>query len=347
MNVHVSFKAGKTPDIAREIQTHIQKLQRRLRVFKPDMVHFHALIDQESGQRYSVSLNLRLPTGQVAAQQSGANLLTIIKSAFADLLSQISKHKELLRRRWRHKRVQGVLEVEPPEMPAVSATSHEAQGDQAPQNGELEKWLSTNLTALKSFIEHELQYRISAGELRRDQITPEEVMDEAVLSALSHENGRAALLPSDRWFQRLALQAVRRLVRASSDIGNLSLDDPAGTENVVGDVDNVLRHLPPDEAPPEEILIGNLGEPSPEQLVATEEMVGQLDAVLREVSSLDREAFVLYALEGFTVDEISRLVGRPPEQVRQAIRKARQQVERKLPPQNDLKRSLLGRSRVA
>src|SRR5258708_38459003 len=344
MNVHVSLKAGKTPDIAREIQTHIQKLQRRLRVFKPDMVRVQALIDQESGQRYSVSLNLRLPTGQVAAQQSGANLLTIIKSAFADLLSQISKHKELLRRRWRHKRVQGVLEVEPPEMPAVSATSHEAQGDQAPQNGELEKWLSTNLTALKSFIEHELQYRISAGELRRDQITPEEVMDEAVLSALSHENGRAALLPSERWFRRLALQGVRRLVRASWDMGNLSLDDPAGTENVVGDVDNVLRHLPPDEAPPEEILIGNLGEPAPEQLVATEEMVGQLDAVLREVSSLDREAFVLYTLEGFTIDEISRLVGRPPEQVRQAIRKARQQVERKLPPQNDLKRPLLVRS---
>ncbi len=254
MNVHVSFKAGKTPDIEHEIQNHIQKLQRRLRVFKPDLVHFHALIDQESGQRFSVSLNLRLPTGQVAAQQSGANLLTIIKSAFADLLSQISKHKELLRRRWRHKRVQGVLEVEQPEIPAVSATPHEAQGDQVPQNGELEKWLSTNLTALKSFIEHELQYRVSTGELRPDQITPDEVMDEAVLSALSHENGRAALLPSDRWFQRLALQAVRRLVRANADIGNLSLDDPAGTENAVGNVDNVLRHLPADEAPPEDSM---------------------------------------------------------------------------------------------
>src|SRR5260370_2149089 len=245
MNVHVSFKAGKTPDIAREIQTHIQKLQRRLRVFKPDMVHIHALIDEESGQRYSVSLNLRLPTGQVAAQQSGANLLTIIKSAFADLLSQISKHKELLRRRWRHKRVQGVLEVEPPEMPAVSATSHEAQGDQAPQNGELEKWLSTNLTALKSFIEHELQYRISAGELRRDQITPEEVMDEAVLSALSHEHGRAALLPSDRWFQHHALQAVRGLVRGRSDICDHSLDDPSRTEHVGARLDNVLPTIPP------------------------------------------------------------------------------------------------------
>jgi RNA polymerase sigma factor (sigma-70 family) len=253
----------------------------------------------------------------------------------------------LLRGRWRHKRVRGLREAVP-EISAVSATApHEGEGDQVPQNGELDKWLSTNLTSLKSFIEHEVQYRISTGELRRDQITPEEVMDEAVLSALSHESGRAALLPSERWFQRLALQAIRRLVAANADTGNLSLDDPAGTENAVGDMDNVLRHLPPDAAPPEEILIGNLGEPSPEQLVATEEMVGQLDAVLREVSSLDREAFVLYTLEGFTIDEISRLVGRPPEQVRQAIRKARQQVERKLPPQNDLKRSLLGRSRVA
>ncbi len=347
MNVHVSFKAGKTPDIEREIQNHIQKLQRRLRVFKPDLVHFHALIDHESGQRFSVSLNLRLPSGQVAAQQSGTSLLTIIKSAFADLLSQISKHKELLRGRWRHKRERGVIEVAEPESAASADARSRAQSDQVPQNGELEKWLSTNLAALKNFIEHELQYRISTGELRRDQITPEEVMDEAVLSALSHENGRAALLPSDRWFQRLALQAIRRLVGATAETGNFSLDDPAGTENAVGDADNILRHLPPDEAPPEEILIGNLGDPSPEQLLATEEMVGQLDAVLREVGALEREAFVLYTLEGFTIDEISRLVGQPPEQVRQAIRKARQHVERKLPPQNDLKRPLLGRSRVA
>src|SRR5258708_15404748 len=138
MNVHVSFKAGKTPDIEREIQTHIQKLQRRLRVFKPDLVHVHALIDQESGQRYTVSLNLRLPSGQVSAQQSGTNLLTIIKAAFTDLLSQISKHKDLLRRRWRQKRARGLREVSEPEAAAGSAENPtQGQELQVPQNGEL------------------------------------------------------------------------------------------------------------------------------------------------------------------------------------------------------------------
>ena len=36
MNVHVSYKAGKTPDVEREFKHQIQKLERRLQVFKPD-----------------------------------------------------------------------------------------------------------------------------------------------------------------------------------------------------------------------------------------------------------------------------------------------------------------------
>jgi DNA-directed RNA polymerase specialized sigma24 family protein len=76
-------------------------------------------------------------------------------------------------------------------------------------------------------------------------------------------------------------------------------------------------------------------------------MVDQLDVVLREVQAQDREAFVLYTLEGFTVDEISRLAGRPAEQVRQSIHDARTHIQQKLPTQNQLRRSLLLHSRVA
>jgi DNA-directed RNA polymerase specialized sigma24 family protein len=68
---------------------------------------------------------------------------------------------------------------------------------------------------------------------------------------------------------------------------------------------------------------------------------------LREVRPEDREAFVLFTLEGFTVEEISRLAGRPADQVRQSIRHARSQVQQKLPAQNQLRQSLLQHSRVA
>src|SRR4029077_10013088 len=103
MNVHVSYKAGKTPDVEHEFQHQLQKLQRRLHVFKPDLVNFHAIVEQENSRSASTSLNLRLPSGQMAAQKSGENALAAVKSAFADLMSQVTKHKELLRGHWTRK----------------------------------------------------------------------------------------------------------------------------------------------------------------------------------------------------------------------------------------------------
>ena len=103
MNVHVSYKAGKTPDIEREFQHQIQKLEPRLQVFKPDLVHLHATVAQGNDRSTSTSLNLRLPSGQIAAQSSGEDGIAATKAAFGDLISQLTKHKELLRGHWTRK----------------------------------------------------------------------------------------------------------------------------------------------------------------------------------------------------------------------------------------------------
>src|SRR5438046_10624219 len=102
MNVHISYKTGKTPEIEREFQHQLQKLQPRLQVFKPERVHFHAIIDKQNGHAVTTSLNLRLASGQLAVQESGENIVAAIKAAFTDLLSQITRQKALLRGRSHH-----------------------------------------------------------------------------------------------------------------------------------------------------------------------------------------------------------------------------------------------------
>jgi RNA polymerase sigma factor (sigma-70 family) len=168
-----------------------------------------------------------------------------------------------------------------------------------------------------------------------------------MVSALSHEDGRAILLSPESWFHRLALQAVRRLIKSNADTGTFSLDAPAGKQNVTGSDENVLQYHQPDDSLPEESVIGDAAARTPEEIFSSEEMVAQLDIVLHEVNTRDREAFVLYTLEGFTVDEISRLTDHPPEQVRKSIQHAREWVRQKLPEQNQFRSSLLHRSRVA
>jgi RNA polymerase sigma factor (sigma-70 family) len=349
MNVHVSYKAGKTPEVEREFQHQVQRLGRRLHVFKPDLIHLHALVNQEHSRIISWSLNLRLPSGQMAVQRSGDNPVSTVKAAFADLVAQVTKHKELLRGDWRRRAgskstsdsVGAAIQppAAPPQKPVAAVKPSRGNG--------VEAWISVNLPALRVFVEKELQVRAGNGQIRDGQVTSEEVIDEVMVSALSHEDSRAVLLTPESWFHRLALQAIRRLIKSNADTGDLSLDAPARTQNVTGSDENILQYHQPDDRLREENVIVDASARTPEQIFADEEMVSQLDLILHEVKTADREAFVLYTLEGFTVEEISRLAGRPPEQVRKSIQHARERIQQHLPEENQYRKSLLRRSRVA
>jgi RNA polymerase sigma factor (sigma-70 family) len=212
---------------------------------------------------------------------------------------------------------------------------------------DVELWLSANLRKLEEFIDQEINFQVESDRIREDQITREEVIDEVIVSALSHEGGKMELLSPEGWFHRLAVQAIRRLIHDNADTANISLDAPAGIQNVTGSDENVLQYHQPDDSLPEESIIRDESVRTPEEIMAGDEMVAQLDLVLGGVKAGDREAFVLYTLEGFTVEEISRLAGRSAEQVRQSIHDARVHIQQKLPTQNQLRKSLLHHSRVA
>lgn len=356
MNVHISYKAGKTPDVEREFQHQLQKLQRRLQVFKPELVHFHAIIELEKGHSARTSLNLRLPSGQMAAQKSGENVLAAIKNSFNDLLSQVGKHKELLRGNWNWKgrRAQGkrpATATVPFEQTIASVQAPSPQSQPQSQadgeNGDIASWINANLQQLERFVDRELRYRQATGQIRGGQISREEVIDELIVSALSREEEKPDDLSLESWLYRMALRAMRRLAHANADTANVSLDAPAGTQNVTGSDENVLQYHQPDDSIREESLIRDENVRTPEEIFASEEMVAQLDSVLREVRAADREVFVLHALEGFTVPEIARITDLPPDRIRHSIQHARDRIRRDLPPQNELRQSLLRHSRVA
>ncbi len=100
MNVHISYRLHKTPALEKELQHQIEKLRKRLQAFRPELIHLKGMVEEPSApEGASVSLNLRLPSGQMAAQASAATANTAIKIAFDDLLQQLNKHKEQLRSR--------------------------------------------------------------------------------------------------------------------------------------------------------------------------------------------------------------------------------------------------------
>src|SRR5436309_973798 len=107
MNVHFTYKVTKSPDIEQDINRQIEKLNKRLQVFRPELVHLKGLVEQNSAREgTTVSLNLRLPSGQMAAHESAPNATSALKAAFDDLFNQITRHKDLLRNshRWKRRR---------------------------------------------------------------------------------------------------------------------------------------------------------------------------------------------------------------------------------------------------
>jgi DNA-directed RNA polymerase specialized sigma24 family protein len=76
-------------------------------------------------------------------------------------------------------------------------------------------------------------------------------------------------------------------------------------------------------------------------------MVNLVEAALRNATREEREAFILYAIEGFTVEEISATTDLPPVHVRRSIEQARELVQKAVPAGSKFRAKLLQHSKIA
>lgn len=347
MNVHISYKTAKAPKFEKEFKHHIQKLQRRLQVFRPELVHLHGIVEQNSTREGTVvSLNLRLPSGQMAAQKSGPTAMAALKSCFTDLLSQLNKHKDQLRGQQRKKLRRSIRERQLPPVPfeQTFAAVHPA----TVSNQDVRTWVNANLARLESFVERELRYRQALGMLTRDQVTKEEVIDEVIVAALGDEEERPELLSLERWLYRLAIRAIGRLSSENGEaVTAVPLEASARRQNVKASDEPMLQYHQPDELFLTEEIIPDRRAPTPEEVAYSDEMINLVEAALLCAGREDREAFILYAIEGFTVSEIAAITDRTAEQVRASIHAAREHLRKNLRVPNPFKEKLLQHTKTA
>src|SRR5512140_1436748 len=102
MIVHFTYKSNKSPDVEQSLEQQVQKLRKRLQVFRPELVSLYATVDEGPRTGTVISLNLKLPTGQLAATETSERPEAAVKAAFNDLLEQLTRHKDQLRnqRQW-------------------------------------------------------------------------------------------------------------------------------------------------------------------------------------------------------------------------------------------------------
>ena len=102
-NVHAELRAA----IEDESQHHVEKLNRLLKKYSPDLISLHGCLDKTARtSEFELSLNLTLPTGTLHSTGAGPDPRSCVKIAFTEIEVQVKKHQQKLRKDyvWKRKR---------------------------------------------------------------------------------------------------------------------------------------------------------------------------------------------------------------------------------------------------
>jgi DNA-directed RNA polymerase specialized sigma24 family protein len=174
------------------------------------------------------------------------------------------------------------------------------------------------------------------------------VVDEAIAMALSGEEHRPERVSVERWLYGLALKAIAAVASRNGDEGSMvHLEISAGQQNVTGSDEAYLQFHQPDDRLSQEDVLPDREISTPEAVALSDEFIDQVERALTGAPTEQREAFTLFAIEGFTVEEIAQVSRRDASEIKKSIKAARELVDRKLPNGNVLKKHLLNNSQVA
>ena len=332
MNVHVSYRLQKAPSVEKDVQHRIEKLQKRLQVFRPELVHLRGVVEELSPREgISISLNLRLPSGQMAVQKNAPTPESAVKAGFEDLLQQLNKHKDMLRasHRWQRDR-RGNATRQSAKVKAVPfEETVAAVFPPTISSDDVRSYVNANLARLDRFVEREIYIREAQETIAPNSVSKEEVIDEAIASALTEGQEKPEKLALEPWLYRQALRALERLSSPDESDGNaVHLEESARRPNVKGSDEPQLQFHQPDESITGQDVIPDSRAANPEQILASDELLRLVASALRDVPPGSREAFILHSIEGFSVEEIAAITGETADSVLAFVSKARDHLRK-------------------
>jgi RNA polymerase sigma factor (sigma-70 family) len=341
MNVQFSYKVQKTSDLETDISHFVGKLQKRLQVFRPELVHLKGSVEQNSAREgFVVALNLRLPSGQMAAQESAGTAQAALKAAFDDILQQTNRHKELLRssHKWQRRRGEASTRRKPTQVPFEETVA--AVQPTKVSSEDIRSYVNANLSRLERFVEREMIFREAASS--GDFPSKEEIVDEAIARALGDAETKPDQMGLEPWLYRLAIRAMNDLsTHDYESSSSFPLEKSARKPDVRASDEHELQFHQPDETLTGEDVVADRRAWTPEDIASSDEMITLIEAALGKAERIDREAFILNGIEGFSVEEIADITERTPEQVRSSIAAAREHLRRSPPIANRYKEKLL------
>ncbi len=179
---------------------------------------------------------------------------------------------------------------------------------------DVRSYVNVNLARLNRFVEREIYFREAQETILPGLVSKEEVIDEAIASALGDGHEKPEKLALEAWLYHKALRALEELSRSDEINGNaVHLEDSTRRRNVKASDEAELQFHQPDESMTGETVVADSRVATPEQILASDELLRLIASSLRDLGSGTREAFILHAVEGFSIEEIVAITGTSAE----------------------------------
>ncbi|HUV12864.1 MAG TPA: HPF/RaiA family ribosome-associated protein [Acidobacteriota bacterium] len=288
------------------INRQTQKIRKWLPTFDPEIVDLTVNIERlPRGSQYRTSLLLTIPQRSIRVEELEDNATTSIVKAFAELRRRVKRFKSQLNRErlWRR-------EIEPEGVPMTPAA------------WEVEEALRDHMEKIENFIRREVYHQVIAGAMPPGFLEPHALVDDVFLHVRANYLRKPASLSIEQWVFQVVRETLRTQLQEIED----HRDEPHFEESaarVEGWEDEQMNFYQPDESLLVEDLLQDGQSSNPEEIMEKEEVEEQLHRSIARLPASLRESFVLFALEGFTSDEVAMMTGKSPDEVVKDVESAR------------------------
>ena len=298
------------------IESRIRKLETKAQAFRPDSTFLRIFIEANSVRKlYRVTLTMDVPGKTLAAKKEDHDSAASIKAAFDEVERQVQKHKENVRHERLRKRVSKRDELR--RMKAAAGTEEETK-----RNTFL-PLVNPHLEWLDHFINHLIRYSEATGELVRGELNPEEVVDQAVISAYREFLKNPSIGDIRSWLIRIAVDRLDE---------EISRHVPGTTpqKEVWQLGEEIFSFYQPDEELKAEDVIPDPTVSTPEDELAAREIRECVGDALREIPEDWRRILLRRYTDDEAVPMIARSVGKPDREVRRILSYSTKYVRQRL-----------------
>lgn len=307
-----------SPSIEKLIQWQVRSLELQAARFNLSAISLEGRVTHGGAKRpFELTLVLKLPQDALQIRKQGTEVEALLRVGFQALGRELDRYYS--KRQTRE--------------PLSDSRLIEADED-------FRDAINRQLPRLCQYVEREIGYFLSTGELPVGAVRVEDIVDETVMRALTEYDARPPQLPLAGWLITLAKDVLDAQVRQNDASGGEMGREEARVEQQVAKVppehagaaieDEMYYWYQPDEDLRVEDIVADPHTRSPEEIAAQRQLQHDLDQMIAFLPKRWRDVFVLHMIEGFTMEQVALVTGVPREHVERDLRAARDFLRQRL-----------------